>query len=109
MLLRPCWLRGPLDPFCEAQIQVRHDDDVHVPFSDKICDQVSDAVLDACVKDDENSRVACGELFSLRVGLVGLMGLVRLQVRKCHSGKYKRARAQRPFVLTGTPRFVEII
>lgn len=28
-------------------------------LSDKICDQVSDAVLDACVKDDETSRVAC--------------------------------------------------
>jgi len=28
--------------------------------TDKICDQVSDAILDACVKDDENSRVACG-------------------------------------------------
>jgi len=26
---------------------------------DKICDQVSDAVLDACVKDDDTSRVAC--------------------------------------------------
>jgi len=26
---------------------------------DKICDQVSDAVLDACMKDDETSRVAC--------------------------------------------------
>lgn len=26
---------------------------------DKICDQVSDAVLDACIKDDEGSRVAC--------------------------------------------------
>ena len=26
---------------------------------DKICDQVSDAVLDACIKDDETSRVAC--------------------------------------------------
>jgi len=26
---------------------------------DKICDQVSDAILDACVKDDETSRVAC--------------------------------------------------
>jgi S-adenosylmethionine synthetase len=26
---------------------------------DKICDQVSDAVLDACVAGDENSRVAC--------------------------------------------------
>ena len=27
---------------------------------DKICDQVSDAILDACIKDDETSRVACG-------------------------------------------------
>jgi len=26
---------------------------------DKICDQVSDAILDACLKDDETSRVAC--------------------------------------------------
>ncbi len=26
---------------------------------DKICDQVSDAVLDAMLKDDPNSRVAC--------------------------------------------------
>ena len=26
---------------------------------DKICDQISDAVLDACLKQDKNSRVAC--------------------------------------------------
>lgn len=26
---------------------------------DKICDQVSDAILDACLKEDPNSRVAC--------------------------------------------------
>ena len=26
---------------------------------DKVCDQVSDAVLDACLKQDKNSRVAC--------------------------------------------------
>jgi hypothetical protein len=32
----------------------------YVPYPDKICDQVSDAILDACTKDDENSRVACG-------------------------------------------------
>lgn len=29
-------------------------------FIDKICDQVSDAVLDACVREDPASRVACG-------------------------------------------------
>ena len=26
---------------------------------DKCCDQISDAVLDACLKQDPNSRVAC--------------------------------------------------
>lgn len=26
---------------------------------DKICDQVSDAILDACIKLDPKSRVAC--------------------------------------------------
>lgn len=26
---------------------------------DKLCDQISDAILDACIKQDENSRVAC--------------------------------------------------
>ena len=28
---------------------------------DKICDQVSDAVLDACLTQDPNSKVACGK------------------------------------------------
>jgi len=26
-----------------------------------MCDQVSDAILDACLKEDENSKVACGK------------------------------------------------
>jgi len=26
---------------------------------DKVCDQISDAILDACLKEDKNSRVAC--------------------------------------------------
>ena len=26
---------------------------------DKICDQISDAILDACLEQDKNSRVAC--------------------------------------------------
>ena len=29
---------------------------------DKICDQISDAILDACLKQDKNSRVACEAL-----------------------------------------------
>ena len=30
-------------------------------FADKICDQISDAVLDAHLKQDPNAKVACGE------------------------------------------------
>ena len=30
--------------------------------ADKICDQVSDAILDACLAQDPHSKVACGEL-----------------------------------------------
>jgi len=26
---------------------------------DKMCDQISDAILDACLTEDPNSRVAC--------------------------------------------------
>ncbi len=29
---------------------------------DKICDQISDAILDACLEQDSNSRVACETL-----------------------------------------------
>jgi S-adenosylmethionine synthetase len=31
-------------------------------YLDKICDQVSDAVLDACLAQDPNAKVACGKL-----------------------------------------------
>ena len=30
-------------------------------FLDKICDQISDAVLDAHLKQDPDAKVACGE------------------------------------------------
>lgn len=39
---------------------------------DKICDAVSDAVLDACLKDDPNSRVACETL--AKTGMIILAG-----------------------------------
>lgn len=32
-------------------------------ISDKMCDQISDAVLDAYLKQDPDSKVACGEWF----------------------------------------------
>lgn len=33
----------------------------NVFISDKICDQISDAVLDAHLKQDPNAKVACGK------------------------------------------------
>jgi len=38
---------------------------------DKLCDQVSDAILDACIKDDPQSRVACETFVSASMLLVG--------------------------------------
>ncbi len=38
---------------------------------DKLCDQISDAVLDACLKDDPKSRVACETFASTALILVG--------------------------------------
>ncbi|GHV25361.1 S-adenosylmethionine synthase [Spirochaetia bacterium] len=38
---------------------------------DKLCDQVSDAILDACFKDDPLSRVACETFASTSLVLVG--------------------------------------
>jgi S-adenosylmethionine synthetase len=39
---------------------------------DKLCDQVSDAVLDACIKEDKRSRVACETL--TKTGFVMVAG-----------------------------------
>ena len=38
---------------------------------DKLCDQISDAVLDACLKDDPNSHVACEVFVTNNYVLVG--------------------------------------
>ncbi|MGI5173194.1 methionine adenosyltransferase [Treponema sp. OMZ 840] len=38
---------------------------------DKLCDQISDAVLDACLKDDPESHVACETFASTALLLVG--------------------------------------
>ena len=37
----------------------------------KICDQISDKVLDACLKDDKSSRVACEVFASNRLIVIG--------------------------------------
>jgi S-adenosylmethionine synthetase len=38
---------------------------------DKLCDQISDAILDACIKDDPQSRVACETFASTSLVMVG--------------------------------------
>jgi S-adenosylmethionine synthetase len=38
---------------------------------DKLCDQVSDAILDACLRDDPQSRVACETFASTSLVLIG--------------------------------------
>jgi S-adenosylmethionine synthetase len=38
---------------------------------DKLCDQISDAILDACIRDDPESRVACETFASTSLVLVG--------------------------------------
>ena len=38
---------------------------------DKICDQISDAVLDACLEKDENARVACETFATTGLVIVG--------------------------------------
>ncbi len=38
---------------------------------DKICDQISDAVLDECLKQDKNSRVACETFVTMGLIIVG--------------------------------------
>ena len=44
---------------------------------DKICDQISDAVLDAILAQDPNARVACETTCS--TGLVHIMGEITTQ------------------------------
>jgi S-adenosylmethionine synthetase len=38
---------------------------------DKVCDQISDAVLDECLRQDRNSRVACETFVSMGLVIVG--------------------------------------
>ena len=48
-----------------SKIKINHiftSESVSEGHPDKICDQISDAVVDACFRDDPNSRVACETL-----------------------------------------------
>ena len=46
---------------------------------DKICDAVSDGVLDACLKEDKNSRVACETL--AKTGMIIIAGEITTNAR----------------------------
>ena len=46
---------------------------------DKICDQISDAVLDECLRQDKGSRVACET--AVKTGLVVLLGEITTSAR----------------------------
>ena len=46
---------------------------------DKICDQVSDAVLDACLEQDPQSRVACES--ATKTGFVMLLGEITTKAK----------------------------
>ena len=45
--------------------------------TDKICDQVSDAILDACLKQDKFSKVACET--ATKTGMVMVLGEITTQ------------------------------
>ena len=46
---------------------------------DKICDQISDSVLDACLKEDPNSRVACE--CATKTGMIMLFGEITTKAK----------------------------
>jgi S-adenosylmethionine synthetase len=48
---------------------------------DKICDQVSDAILDECLRQDANSRVACETC--TKTGMVMVFGEITTKAKVC--------------------------
>jgi len=57
---------------CDANRILFTSESVSEGHPDKICDQVSDAVLDACLAQDPNSRVACET--ATKTGMVMVLG-----------------------------------
>ena len=60
------------DTFMQAKKYVFTSESVTEGHPDKICDQVSDSVLDACLEQDPNSRVACES--ATKTGFIMVLG-----------------------------------
>ena len=63
------FMNSPKDLFTSESITEGH--------PDKLCDQVSDAILDAIIADDPDARVACE--CSATTGLVVVMGEIKFR------------------------------
>jgi S-adenosylmethionine synthetase len=60
------------DTFMQSKKYVFTSESVTEGHPDKICDQVSDSVLDACLEQDPNSRVACES--ATKTGFIMVLG-----------------------------------
>ena len=63
---------------------------------DKLCDQIADAILDVCLKNDENSRVAC-EVLATKGNIIvaGEITSAYEPVSYTHLEVYKRQKMNR--------------
>src|SRR5207244_9253015 len=69
------WEPWGLSPFCEdysvsADRYLFTSESVSMGHPDKVADQISDAVLDHCLKADPTSRVACETLVTTDLAIV---------------------------------------
>lgn len=55
---KPC-TKTPCSVLCLVGIYIFTSESVTAGHPDKVCDQISDAILDACLSQDSDSRVAC--------------------------------------------------
>merc|ERR1719502_1763263 len=64
---------------CEERSFLFSSESVNEGHPDKLADQVSDAVLDACLKEDPNSRVACETC--TKTGMVMVFGEITTKAK----------------------------
>jgi len=66
-----------MDTFMQSPLYLFTSESVTEGHPDKLCDQISDAVLDACLAQDPQSRVACES--ATKTGFVMLLGEITTQ------------------------------